>query len=119
MADIIKRNSLLLCNESFAATNEREGSEIAGQITGALVESGIKVFFVTHLYEFARGVYDKKMANAMFLRAERRADGVRTFRVLEGEPLQTSYGDDLYKRVFNAECSPDVDVTVQLPAAYN
>jgi DNA mismatch repair ATPase MutS len=115
MADIIKRNSLLLCNESFAATNEREGSEIARQITSALLESGIKVFFVTHLYEFARSVYDKKMINAIFLRAERRADGVRTFRVVEGEPLQTSYGIDLYNKVFGSECPSDSDMRVQSP----
>jgi len=36
----------------------------------------------------------------MFLRAERQADGGRTFRVIEAEPLQTSYGADLYKAVF-------------------
>jgi DNA mismatch repair ATPase MutS len=102
IADIIKRDSLLLCNESFAATNEREGSEIARQITTAMVECGIKVIFVTHLYEFARRIYDEKMANAIFLRAEMRADGVRTFRVVEGDPLQTSYGEDLYNQVFNS-----------------
>jgi DNA mismatch repair ATPase MutS len=102
--DISKPNSLLLCNESFAATNEREGSEIARQITSALVECGIKVVFVTHLYEFARGVYNKKLPNAIFLRAERRADGARTFRIVEGEPLQSSYGIDLYKKVFSSEC---------------
>jgi hypothetical protein len=50
MANIMKQNSLLLCNESFAATNEREGTEIARQITSALVECGIKIFFVTQLY---------------------------------------------------------------------
>jgi hypothetical protein len=48
----------------------------------------------------ARDFYDKGMDNALFLRAERRADGVRTFRLIEGEPLQTSYGRDLYERVF-------------------
>jgi DNA mismatch repair ATPase MutS len=113
MVDTIGRNSMLLLNEAFAATNEREGSEIARQITSALVERGIKVFFVTHLYQFARGVYDKKMANAIFLRAERRADGARTFRVVEGEPLQTSYGIDLYKKVFSSECPRNSETRVQ------
>ena len=97
----IKPSSIVLLNESFAATNEREGSEIAKQITLSLVESGIKVIFVTHQYEFARGLYEKKMSNSIFLRAERLDDGTRTFRVLEGEPLQTSYGEDLYEKIFN------------------
>jgi DNA mismatch repair ATPase MutS len=100
VADRACPNAMILFNESFAATNEREGSEIATEITRALVESGIKVFFVTHLYEFARSFYDKGMPDAIFLRAERRSDGVRTFRLLEGEPLQTSYGKDLYDSIF-------------------
>ena len=53
IVDNVRANSLLLFNESFAATNEREGSEIARQIICALLEKGVKVFFVTHLYEFA------------------------------------------------------------------
>ena len=64
MSDIVDQitpNSMLLFSESFAATNEREGSEIARQIVCALLEKRIKVFFVTHLYEFAHGFYDKKM----------------------------------------------------------
>ena len=93
-------NSMLLFNESFAATNEREGSEIAGQITRALLERQIKVFFVTHQYEFAHGFYDKKIDNAIFLRAERQTDGARTFKLIEGEPLETSFGEDLYHAIF-------------------
>lgn len=36
----------------------------------------------------------------LFLRADRQADGTRTFKLVEAEPLQTSYGEDLYKRIF-------------------
>lgn len=93
----------MLFNESFAATNEREGSEIARQLVGALLEKQVKVFFVTHLYEFAHGFYAQKMGNTLFLRAERQTDGSRTFQLSEGEPLQTSYGEDLYKRIFEAD----------------
>jgi DNA mismatch repair ATPase MutS len=93
----------LLFNESFAATNEREGSEIAKQIVSALLEKRVKVFYVTHLYEFARGFFNRSTDGALFLRAERRPDGTRTFRLVEGEPLETSYGEDLYKEVFAAE----------------
>jgi DNA mismatch repair ATPase MutS len=100
IVDTVTSNSMVLFNESFAATNEREGSEIARQIIRALLEKGIKIFFVTHLYEFAHGFYDKNMENALFLRAERQTDGRRTFKLLEGEPLQTSYGEDVYHKIF-------------------
>lgn len=112
IADMITPNALLLCNESFAATNEREGSEIARQIIRALREEGVSVFFVTHLYDLAHGFYaqehreehseeqSRAHRSTLFLRAERRPDGQRTFRVVEGEPLPTSYGEDSYQRIF-------------------
>jgi hypothetical protein len=40
---------------------------------------------------------------ALFLRAERQADGARTFRLAEGEPLPTSHGEDVYRRIFGAD----------------
>jgi DNA mismatch repair ATPase MutS len=101
IVDNLRSRSLLLCNESFAATNERKGSEIARQIVTALLEKQIKTFFVTHLYQLAHGFYQKKNASALFLRAERQPDGERTFKLIEGEPLQTSYGEDLYKGIFS------------------
>ncbi|MHB1276405.1 MAG: MutS-related protein, partial [Candidatus Humimicrobiaceae bacterium] len=106
MSDILDNlaaNSIVLFNESFSATNEREGSEIARQIVSALVEEGIKVFFVTHMYEFAHGFYDKKKENTIFLRAERQIDGSRTFKIAEGEPSQTSHGIDLYNKIFGKD----------------
>jgi len=100
IADQIRPNAMLLFNESFAATNEREGSEIARQIVNALLDKRMKIFFVTHLYELAHGFYGKKLENAFFLRAERQADGARTFKLVEREPLSTSYGQDLYSKIF-------------------
>jgi DNA mismatch repair ATPase MutS len=103
MNDIINHltpNSIVLFNESFAATNEREGSEIARQIVNALLEKRIPVFFVTHLYDFANSIYVRKLANVISLRAERQNDTSRTFRLIEAEPLKTSYGEDLYNKIF-------------------
>ncbi|MBW4054549.1 MAG: DNA mismatch repair protein MutS [Proteobacteria bacterium] len=100
IVDHITPYSMILLNESFAATNEREGSEIARQIISALVSERIKVICVTHLYELARGFYDGNKENFLFLRAGRQADGSRTFKLIEGEPLQTSFGKDLYNSVF-------------------
>ena len=105
MSDItghITPGSLLLCNESFASTNEREGSQIARQIVRALLGAGIRVFYVTHLYDLAHGFYTKSGTAALFLRAERQPDGTRTFRLAEGEPLPTSHGKDVYQTVFGA-----------------
>ncbi|OQP60188.1 DNA mismatch repair protein MutS [Niastella vici] len=104
MSDIagqITGDSLLLFNESFAATNEREGSEIARQIVTALQEKNLKVFYVTHLYQFAHNFYNNnKEDKAIFLRAERQTDTTRTFKLKVAEPLQTSYGKDVYYKVF-------------------
>jgi DNA mismatch repair ATPase MutS len=102
LVDLVTPNSLVILNESFASTNEREGSEIARQIVRALLESGVKVFYVTHLYDLAHGFHGEQRADMLFLRAERESDGHRTFRLIEGEPLPTSFGEDVYRRIFQA-----------------
>ena len=100
IADYIGATSLLLCNESFASTNEREGSQISRDVLQAMVESGVKVVFVTHLYDLAHSLYARHDPADLFLRAERRPDGVRTFRLTPGQPKPTSYGEDSFRRVF-------------------
>jgi DNA mismatch repair ATPase MutS len=100
IAEDIVPDAMMLFNESFASTNEREGSEIARQVTRALLDRRIVIYFVTHLYTFAHGLLERGRADALFLRAERLDDGTRTFRLIEGEPLETSYGLDLYNEVF-------------------
>lgn len=105
IVDKLRPDLLVLFNESFASTNEREGSEIAGQIVEALLDRRVKVFFVTHLYHFARSFYHRRPTQTVFLRAERRPDGTRPFKLVEAEPLQTSYGEDLYRSVFSTENS--------------
>lgn len=102
IVDHIKPNALMLFNESFASTDEREGSEIASHIVRALLEKGVKVFFVTHLYTFARRCFDQQSGGTVFLRAERLPDGTRPFKLIEAEPLETSYGEDLYREIFSA-----------------
>jgi hypothetical protein len=107
IAGQITRHSILLCNESFASTNEREGSEIARQVIRAMLARQIKVLFVTHMYDLAHSFHAQHPGNALFLRAERQPDGQRTFRLTEGEPLPTSYGEDSYRRIFGAtEAAP-------------
>ena len=105
IADAIAPGCVLLCNESFAATNEREGAEIARQVVRALMERGIRVFFVTHLYDLSHGFSVDPPAPTLFLRAQRAAAPERAFKLVEGEPLPTSYGGDSYRRVFGVELS--------------
>lgn len=100
IVDEVTPVAFVLLNESFASTNEREGSEIGRQIVGALLEDGIKVGYVTHMFDLASGFHAARSEEALFLRAERLPDGQRTFRVVEGEPLPTSHGQDIYRRIF-------------------
>ena len=108
IVDILPPLSILLFNESFAATNELEGAEIARQIVRALLEKVHKVFFVTHMYEFAHSLWMEKMDTYLFLRAERQTDGLRPFKLPQGEPLESSFGMDLYEQVFNGK-SQNID----------
>jgi len=103
IVDHLTPRSMILFNESFAATNEREGSEIARQIVSALLEKGVRMVCVTHLYELAHGFFRRNKGNILFLRAERQTEGVRSFKLVEGEPLRTSFGEDLYDRIFGVE----------------
>ena len=105
IADRIHAGCLLLCNESFAATNEREGSQIAREVIDAMLAENIKVMFVTHLFDLADGYYERRMRSALFLRAGRSPGGGRSFRLSGGEPLPTSYGEDSYRKIFGAPVS--------------
>jgi hypothetical protein len=100
ITDRITPGALLLCNESFASTNEREGSQIAREIIRAMTEAGIRIVFVTHLYDLAESIHERGDARVLFLRAQREPDGNRTYRLLAGAPLPTSYGEDLYRETF-------------------
>lgn len=100
MTNELTSGAVILFNESFASTNEREGSEIATQTASALRDRGIRVFFVTHLHGFAHGFFAEAAEGVACLRAERLADGRRTFRIIVGVPLETSHGEDIYREVF-------------------
>lgn len=109
IAEVITPGSMLLCNESFSSTNEREGSEIGRQVIEAMTESGIKVVYVTHLYDLALGFVMKGDDGVLMLRAERQEDGTHTFRLTENPPLATSFGRDLYARIFGN--SPETETS--------
>ncbi len=96
IADEIRPHCLMLFNESFAATNEREGSEIGRQVVSALLDAEITVFFVTHQFDFADGFHRQRADSTLFLRAERRSEGQASYKLAVAEPLPTSFGEDIY-----------------------
>jgi len=105
IVDQIQPLGVLLCNESFASTNEREGSEIGQQVIGALNEAGVKVLLVTHLFDLSQRFRREAPDGVLFLRAQRLPDGTRTFKIREGEALPTSHGKDLYSEIFRDDSS--------------
>lgn len=100
ITDHVRPGSLVLCNESFASTNEWEGSQIARGVLAALTEAGVRVVIVTHLHDLARDLHEQHPPGVLFLRAERRPDGARTYRLVPREPLPTSFAQDLYQQIF-------------------
>lgn len=121
--DNITPDSLVLLNESFATTTEKEGSNIAYDIIRALHEAGIKIITVTHLLSFAKRLYAETGAEAAepgysaegndsrgehpdtwsggvaFFCAERLEDGRRTYKMIQSVPELTSFGLDLYRDI--------------------
>lgn len=98
--DNVGESTIVLLNESFATTTEKEGSVIAYDIIKALTEAGVKVLTVTHLLSFAQRMYGETQgrpeAGVEFFSAERTADGRRTFKMIQHAPELTSFGLDLY-----------------------
>jgi DNA mismatch repair ATPase MutS len=92
-------HALILFNESFAGTNEREGAEIGYQVVRALLEAQIRVFFVTHRYALADRFHSEHPQVTLFLRAERQPDGRRNYKLSVKDPLPTSFGEDIYYRL--------------------
>ncbi len=97
--DQIQPHCLVLFNESFASTNEKEGSEIGYQVIRALNEADTSVFFVSHHFELADRLHRDYADSTLFLRAERLPDGQRTYKLAVADPLPTSFGKDLYYRL--------------------
>jgi hypothetical protein len=100
IAERITPGSLLMCNESFSSTNERDAASVGGDVVLALRDAGVTVHLVTHQYELAARLLDES-ADGTFLRAERLDDGTRSHRVVAGDPLRTSFGQDLYDEVMS------------------
>ena len=103
IVDNLGASSMVLLNESFATTTEKEGSMIAYDIIRALTEADVKVLTVTHLLSFAQRIYEEAKgqvgSKVEFFSAEREENGKRTFRMVQHEPELTSFGMDLYSSI--------------------
>ena len=101
------KNSLIILNESFASTTEKEGSAIAYDIIKALKEENVKILTVTHLLSFAQKMYDEtgdvEKSDTAFLSAEHLEDGTRTFKMIPHEPEQTSFGLELFEKIIEKQ----------------
>lgn len=101
--DNLGKSPIVLLNESFATTTEKEGSVIAYDIIRALKEAGVRILTVTHLLSFAQRMYAESEQDACseveFLSAERLENGRRTFRMIQHAPELTSFGLDLYDEI--------------------
>jgi hypothetical protein len=98
-ADRIGPDSLMLFNESFAGTNEREGSETGYQVVRAPPYAGQRRSVGTHRFDFADRFRRQPDAGTLFLRADRGPDGSRSYKLAANPPLPTSFGPDLYYRL--------------------
>lgn len=94
----LQSGSLMIFNESFATTNEREGSEIHYQIVKALIENEVEVFTVTHLTTFANMFREQQ--KVQYLRAKREDDDSRTFKLIPEEPQLSTFDVGLFNSVF-------------------
>ena len=99
LLDQIKEGSMCLFNESFASTNEEEGSLISEETVRGLLDAGVRVYFVTHQYNFARSMYES--VPGYFIRPGRTEEGERLYKMKEAAPEPTSYGMDIYNRIFS------------------
>lgn len=98
IVDNCRRGDLVLMNESFASTDEIEGSLIAHEIVDALLRHGVRVLLVTHFHALASRYLRRE--GTVFLRPERLPSGERTYRLLPARPEPTSHGLDVYRTVF-------------------
>ncbi|MGH9917305.1 MAG: hypothetical protein ACRD6W_00310, partial [Nitrososphaerales archaeon] len=65
----------------------------------ALLDAHVRVFFVSHRFDFADSFRRAFADSTLFLRAERQPDGGRDYKLAVKEPLPTSFGEDLYYRL--------------------
>lgn len=91
---LMTNKALILMNESFATTTEKEAAEIAVDIIRAFSLTTSTIFFVTHNYILLknRSKYEKLFLNNKKLKSlvtiKGNSAGDRTYKIIEGEPQE-------------------------------
>lgn len=103
IVDAMNPGSIIFLNESFATTSENEGGAIADDIIKAFTDHSVTVFFVTHIYAYAKKAYNENYSRTTFLQTERNDRNERTYRIIEGAPSTTGYGMEIYNRIIGTK----------------
>ena len=101
IVDRIRPGAMLLSNESFSSTNDRDGSEIFLGIVRGLLNCETEIFAVTHLMDFSETIAQRQ--DVLSLRPERKATGERTYKLQEAKPHPDAFAEDVYREVFERE----------------
>lgn len=101
IVDRLQPGAMLLSNESFSSTNDRDGSEIFLGIVRGLMASNVEIFAVTHLMDFAEAM--ARQPYVLSLRPERKETGERTYLLREEKPQPEAYAEDIYRNIFGKE----------------
>lgn len=95
---LMKDSALVLLNESFATTTEKEGYEIAFDVLKALSKVRPSLFFVTHNFRLLKSIKEisKMLENNVHLRSlivcAGKSSTDRTYTIIPGEPQEEIYG---------------------------
>ncbi len=100
--DHLTSRSLLLMNEPFASTTEREGSAIAKDLLTVCHELRLRVCIVTHFYELANWAYEQ-LEHTAFLSPTWTPGDPHSYKLSTRKPSPTSYGDNLYARILTQD----------------
>lgn len=98
LIDFMRPGSIVFFNDSFASTNEREGSEIAKQIVNALLDSGLIIYYVTHFYKFCSDYEQISDPTYLFLKARIENDKQIDYRIVPGQPQKSGFLNNIYKK---------------------
>jgi hypothetical protein len=89
---LIKGRALVLMNESFATTTEREGAEIAEAFLRAVSACSPQLLFVTHNMHLLDNRNKQGLDNGITVKSlitpQSGAETHRTYKITEGEPLE-------------------------------
>ena len=100
LVDAASPGDLVLSNDSFTSTNEREGGDIAREVFQGLLVGGVRVVAVTHLEPLVEGFLGED--SALFLAPQRTPEGQRTFVIQPERPNPTSHALDIFDAVFGS-----------------